>query len=262
MLNRLFLCLFALCISSAFSQESYKVIKVQGSIILDKSQAELMRGTTFAEDDELTFKSTGARAAVINPQQGRFILKSDNSDAVYAKAYLTPAMSNISSRSGAILTINDLKMHFEGNYAIIDKAEIKVSSQNFPMNEKAFFYIQYIYKGEKINKQLEAKGDLMIIEKNELFKIDGKPISADGISQMTLFYYKKETESKSTKINTFNLTFINKKELKEEIKLLLSELKGKKKQEKIDEIIGYIFDMYGKADKKAIEEWANSNFSL
>ncbi len=258
-MKNLFSILFAIIISlNLFAQDNYKVIKVNGSIMVQKSNSELQRGSVFDANDELNFKTSNARAAVINPGKGRFILMPNNSNVAYARANLTPSMNNISSRAGAIINKIDLSNYFSDNYVIIEKSYIKVSSSTFKMDDDNFFYIQYNYKGEDIPKKLKYKNDTIIINKTELFTIDGWPITNPNISKMELMYMSKE-KGGSIYISSFNPIFPDSKELLSEIDLIIETVNNKSKEDKVKEVTGYINEMYGKIDKENVEIWLVEN---
>jgi len=259
-MKTIFLSLLILLFANMYSQESFKVIRVNGTIINEKSNSNLSAGSVFSDNDKLSFGNSNSRAAVIN-SKGRYILAAHNSTNAYAKSFLTPAMSNMSSRSGAIVNKVDLKNHFSGNYLIFKTSEVKISKDNFPMDENHFFYIRYEYKGEKINKKLKKVNDTLVINKSELMTVDNKPIPNPEIKNMKIFYFDKNNSS-SIEIGAFNPVFVNEKELKSEVIILLESLEKKSKQEKIDEVLSYINDFYGKPDKENLTNWLEANFKL
>lgn len=247
----------------AIGQNSdYKVIKVSGTILLQKSNAALQMGTIFGENDELSFQTNNARAAVTNSEKGRFILMPSNANLAYAKANLSPAMSNISSRGGSMLNALDLENHFSGKYAIIDKVDIKINPVLFPMDKNNFFYMRYIYKGDTINKQLSFSNDTLIIKKSELLTVDGQPIPNPDVSTMEILYLQKGTEVKRTHINSFDPIFLDETDLLAEVNILLADIKDKDRETKINEIISYITEMYGKPNKENVVEWLDKNIKL
>jgi hypothetical protein len=246
--------------TNSYTQENFKVIKINGTIVNEQSNSNLVSGSVFNDNDKLKFGNTSSRAAVISPK-GRYILQSNNSDIAYAKSFLTPAMSNMSSRSGAIVNQVDLQNHFSGNYLIFKIDKIKVSKDNFPMDENNFFYIRYDYNGESINKKLSYNDDILIIDQKELIAVDGKPIPNPDIKHMELLYYKK-AEGKSISVGEFKPVFVVDADLKSEINIILSDLKAKTKKEKIDVILSYINDFYGKPNKENLIDWLEANFQL
>ncbi len=243
-----------------FSQ-NYKVIKVDGNILYKKNDNPLQKGNSFSEGEEFLFKTSNSRAAVISPGKGRFILKPDNTNLAYAKANLAPAMSNMSSRAGALVNKVDLENYFKGKYVIIDKVKLKISKTEFPMDDKHFFYISYKYKAENINKKLSSVDDTLIIDRTELLTVDGKPIPNPNITDVTILY-RDANKNISTTISSFNPVFPNVKELKEEVQMILDSFANEKKSQKINEVTSYINDFYGKPDKENLEYWLKSQFKL
>jgi len=255
--------ILASIVNVALSQQ-YRVIRVDGTILLKKTNKPISKGAVISPNEEFIFKSPNARAAVILPGKGRYVLQADNSTDAYTKAKLAPAMSNISSRSGAINNKVALRNYFEGKYVIIDKVKIRIPSE-FPMNDSSFFYISYKYKGETVNKKLSYIDDTLIIDRSELLTIDNKPIPNPYITDMKLIYLTKDREENSIKnifINKFNPVFPKPEELKEEIAIILDSMSDKSREQKINEVFSFINDFYGKPDKKNLEIWLKKEFGL
>ena len=246
--------------TNLFSQ-NYKVIKVDGNILYKKNDNPLQKGNSFSEGEEFLFKTSNSRAAVIRPGKGRFILKPDNSDLAYAKANLAPAMSNMSSRAGALVNKVDLENYFKGKYVIIDKVKLKISKTEFPMDDKHFFYISYKYKGENVPKKLSYVDDTLIIDRKELLTVDGVSIPNPKITDMKIVY-RDATANSNTTISSFNPVFPDVKVLKEEVQMILDSFAEEKKSQKINEVTSYINDFYGKPDKDNLEFWLKSQFKL
>ncbi|MCK4664098.1 MAG: hypothetical protein KAT68_14615 [Bacteroidales bacterium] len=254
----LLLSIIFVLIYSLTAQNAYQVIKVTGTIKIVESGVSLSQGISFDDDNNLDFITTNARAAVIHPSKGRFILMPNNSNIAYARANLTPSMSNISSRAGAMISKVDLSNFFSGDYVIIDKSYIKISPNIFIMDNDNFFYIKYTYKDEDIHKKLKYSNDTLIINKSELFTIDGWPITNPNITKMELLYMSKE-KGGSIYINSFNPVFPDSKELLSEIEVILKNFKDKSKEEIINELVNYINEMYGKIDQTNVEKWLIDN---
>jgi len=244
---------------SLFSQENFKVIKVNASILLKEKGISLETGTLFSDKEDLIFRSEDATAAVINSQKGRLILTSKNHDLSTASSNNMPSMYNISSRGGPLLNNNDLKNHFLGKYVVLNSQVIKIDNRAFPMDNNNFFFFRYIYKGEEINKKLGFSADTLIIDKKSLFTVDGNPIpSADNTS--IKLYYRKGDES--ILISDFDLIFPDMLQLKKETEIILSEIKSKPAKEKIGEVGSYINEFYGKVYQDNLLSWLESDFGL
>src|SRR4030042_4669496 len=94
----IFICFFLFAFHPLLSQVNYRVIKVNGNIVYVRTGNSMTQGDVFAENENLSFQSPNSRAAVINPNSGRFILAPDNYDDLSsAKSNFLPAMSNLST---------------------------------------------------------------------------------------------------------------------------------------------------------------------
>ena len=253
-----FLLLLFISIES-FSQNNFKVIKVNGTIVLKTKGTSLETGTEFSEKEDLLFRSEDATAAVINSQKGRMILTNKNHDLSSAKSNYLPSMYNISTRGGALTNLIDLRNHFSGKYVVINRLAIEMDKKNFPMDNEHFFFLRYIYHTEEINKKLSYSGDTLIIEKKSLFTVDGNPIPSPDNTSVKLFYRKG---SESIQVNEFDLIFPDIRQLKNEIKIILSEMKAKTAKEKIEEINAYINESYGKVNRENLVSWLETSFGL
>jgi hypothetical protein len=251
-------CLFVLSLITS-GQEDFKVIKVNGSIMMKTNNVSLQTGTVFSEKETLVFGTDDASAAVINAQKGRMILTSKNHDLSAASSNYLPAMYNISTRGGSLANLIDLQNHFSGKYVVLDRSEIVLDDVSFPMDNENFFFFRYVFKAEEINKKLEYSADTLILDKKSLYTIDGKPIPRPDNTAIKLFY---RTSDKSIQINEFNLIFPDTKKLKEEVKIILDIMKERTPKEQVGEINAYIYDEYGKVYQQNLTSWLNDNFGL
>jgi hypothetical protein len=244
---------------ASFSQSDFRVIKVNGSILLKTKGVSLETGTVFSDKEDLLFRSEDATAAVINSEKGRIVLTSKNHDLASAKPNNMPSIYNISSRGASLLSITDLTNHFSGKYVVLDKQSVEIDNKAYPMNKDSFFFLRYIYKGEEINKKLAFSGDTLIIDKSSLFTVDGNPIpSADNTS--IKLYYRKGAES--VFISQFDLIFPDMKQLEKETKIILDAIKNKPAKEKTGEIESYINEFYGKVYRENLTAWLKNNFGI
>ena len=251
--------LFSLLTTASFSQENFKVIKVNGVIMLKSRGTSLETGTVFSERDDLLFRTDDATAAVINSRRGRLILTSQNHDLSSARSNFLPDMYNIASRGGKLKNIIDLRNHFSDRYVVLERQSIILDQANFPMNDDNFFFLRYEYKGESINKKLKYYGDTLIIDKADLYTVDGNPIPSPDNTAITL-YYKKGSEY--TVINGFELIFPDADQLKKEVRVIIDELKGQSPKEKVTEINAYIGENYGRVYNLNLLWWLGENYDL
>ncbi len=251
---------FAFVINPGKYIDTYKVIKVNGQIVYKKTSKNMAQGDQFTENEELLFKTSDSKAAVISVQKGRFILAPGaDKNKFAAKSNLLPASSNVSSRDGAILNLLDLQNMFTGNLVVLNKTKDYVGKETFPMNEKCFFYLRYKLNGEEINKKLSYEGDKLVFDRNEILTVDGKAVSADKLE--CKLYYLNDLKN-STLINEFVLSLPDNETLKSEIGIILSEVNDKEYGQKIDEVMAYLKDFYGKSKKNNVMDWMKEYMNI
>jgi len=255
----LFLTVLCSVMLTVSAQSTYTVIKVYGGIQYKSSKKPMAQGDVFTPAEPLIFGNTDSKAAVVNKEKGRFMITPPISGKLEAQPNFVPAMSNISTRAGLINNTIELKNHFSGNYLIINKVKIKISPSVYPMNDTSFFYLTYTYKDEKINKKLAFVSDSLIIDRQSLFTIDGRPIPDPDIKEMKLYYL---SGNKSVFISEFYPVFPELSTFKAETVILLNELSGLTYNQKLDEILAYFNEWYGKPNSENVKEWLKTEFNL
>ncbi len=237
-----------------FSADKYKVIKVNGQILFQHTNSQMKSGDFFVAGTPLNFETQQSRAAIVSKAKGRFVL----SPSSKGKVKLLPAANNVSSRAGALINLIDVKNHFSGDYLVIGKMELEIGEEAFPQNESNFFYLTYSHDGETIRKKLNASGNKLILNKDEIFMIDGESIPVKKC-EMTLFYREGKT---SKTISTFSPVFPNLEELKTEVQIIIDEFTDKENEIKIDEITAYLNEFYGKPQTDNLGAWLDAEFGL
>ena len=254
--------LFSLTLSLALCGQDYYVLQVKGIVKKVKTGALIKTKDMVKADDQLTFSSSSDAVAVVSAKSGRFILKpgkstKSNELMSYVKDALSPASTRLSTRSGVLNNILDLRALFSQPILLLPELHYKINGQSFPIAEKTFFYIQYQYKGEPINKQLKINPDsLLIINRSDLFKIDGKPVDESEIKTPVLHYY---SDNGSVLISPLTFTLADLTKVKNEVDVLI-ETRGSSEKDpsKIqNEILDYLSEQYGKVDGDNLNRWLN-----
>jgi hypothetical protein len=259
-MKKIIICLVLLSFFNySFGQNNFKVIKVNGTILLKTNGNSLETGTVFSEKDDLLFRTEDATAAVINSQRGRLILTNKNHDLSTASSNYLPSMYNISSRGGSLVNFIDLQNLFSGKYVVLGRQVIELDKNNFPMDNEHFFFLRYVYKGEEINKKLDFSGDTLIIDRRSLYTVDGNQIPNPDNTSIRLFYYKG---SESIPVSEFDLIFPDITQLKKEIQIILDEIKDKPYKTKIGDVNSYINDFYGKVYRENLISWLEKDLGL
>ncbi len=258
------LLILVLLVQALEAQDYFTVIKVSGNIVIERTGTPLDIGTSFSQDENLLFKVPDSRAAVINPQKGRFIITSQNiAEFKSLKSNYLPSAGKISTRSvGFSSRRDDLRKQIEGNYVILDESRIKVDTDFFPLTDKNYFYITYDFNDKIINRKLAFNEDTILIRKNELLAIDGIVIPDPRIQIMKLVYLEEGQENSSEIICSFLPVFPDLAQLKLEIKVILEQMEMSPYEEKLREISAFIKEFYGNLDEPNLKRWLSENFNL
>ena len=241
-------------------QVTYKVIKVNGSIVYVSSGDAMSQGDVFPENEHLSFRTPASRAAVINPEKGRFILQPDNpEDLANAHTRFLPGMNNISTRSGAFNNVGDLRSRFTDSLILLDQMALTVNPYEFPMDADHFFFLTYAYQGETINKRLGSDGKKLIIDRDSLLMVDGTPIPGPDQPTMTLAYYTPESVKM---ISAFSMFFPDPGSLVREVSIILESLKEEPYATKVGQVSGYLREFYGKPDKSDVMHYLDNKFGI
>ncbi len=246
--------LFLLCFISLKAQD-YRTIRVNGTIVIERNNIPLQTGTTFEEEDDLLFKTPNSIATVINSEKGRFVLRPDDTDLAYARANFTPAMSNISSRSGAFMTALDIKNHISGDYVFFDEMFLIINKDVFPMNEDKFFFLRYNYEGEKVNKMLSFNQDSLFINTSEVFTVDDKKINYELVEEIELWYMERDEGNKITMLSSFNPVVINNEELKNELSIIFDVYADRPEEKRRQEAFSFVQEFYGTSNQENFDNW-------
>ena len=252
------------CYQISYSQDKFTVIKVSGNIVIERTGYSLSIGTSFAQNENLLFKIPESRAAVINPQRGRYLLTSENSNEFRnSKSNFLPSTGKISTRT--IFTGNnagDLKEQFQGSCVILNENRILVDTTVFPLNNRKYFLMTYLYNNNTIIKKLPFKKDTLCINRNELLTLKGKIIPYSQIREMKIIYLEEDVSDASKLMCSFNPVFPDTRTLKDEVKIIIDQMKTRTYKEKFTEISAFITDFYGKVGAENLRIWLKNNLGL
>ncbi len=258
LLLQLILCLSA---QSAFSQTTYFVLNVKGIVKIKKTGKILKINDQLSDKETLSFTSINDVVAVISTKNGRMILKpkqTAKSSELYCvlSEILNPGTGRLSSRSGSITNSIELENFFEkDSLYILGSTKKWISPIAFPMNQENFFFVRYTWKGETINKKLLYYNDSININKEDLYKVDGKNISPDETTNPTLYYKKGASTSQ---ICLFTISFPNESKTKE-IVTAFKQHKTSKGEDFIGELLPLLKDIYGKTEIDNVRWWVRKN---
>jgi hypothetical protein len=141
----------------------------------------------------------------------------------------------------------------EREFVLLDSNWVYFNESLFPLAESRFFYINYTYNGESINKKLPQDGQLVLLVRNDIFSIDEKPIDEDSVTQFGLFYYSAERQT-SEKISSIQFNLETNDKYVDEIALLLEKpgFQNKPEEELERALSNYWQYKYGYIDIRTI----------
>lgn len=241
-----------LFVGATVSAQTYTVIHSIGKILDTKSGKYLTIGVKIDESASLMFETKGARAAVLSASKGRFVIQEQSSattesDIVYTlSSVLSPARGKLSTRAGGINNKLDFEKHFaEGTIAILgSEYKVEISPIAYPMSESQFFYAQYRYNGEVINKKLSNDGKKLVINANKFFSIDDQPINPAEVNDIKLFYYDTNRQE-SILVTSMDFAVVSDDELKSIADQMENDREG---------MLEVINSLYGKCSATTLEE--------
>ncbi len=245
------LCLVAML--TGFSQ-SYTVIQVIGDIEVNGNK--LSRGTKLEADDELVFKSAGAKAAVLSNEKGRYVLQKEqqaasSSDIGYAiSSLISPVRGKMSTRSGMLINKLDFESRFSKPFVWIgEQLSFEVSPASYPIGNDGFFFIRYQYNGETINKKLAGANDKFILNKSEFYSVDNQPIKPNTVTDMSLFYFTVSTK-KAEKLTDITIFPMSMEEFTEVYELMKTDGEALS-DEQVGEVMGSLYGNYSEENLSA-----------
>jgi hypothetical protein len=249
-----------LLISTATLGQDYYVLQVKGKVKSLKTGKEIKTNDVIKADEQLSFSAASDAVAVVSAKAGRFVLKpgkpnKSNEFLAYVKDALSQANNRLSTRAGIFNNVVDFKTYFEKPVYLMPEQSFEVSREAYKISENAFFYINYMYGKEEINKQLDyVNANVIYIKRDDLFKVDKEPINPEEAKNLQLFYYTSAGVTPITSI-TFNVTdpVIVKAELDVLQKALAASGAPSKKVK--DEIIAYLQENYGKVEEANVVKW-------
>jgi hypothetical protein len=253
--------IFLLRVDYIIASEKYTVIKVVGVILMKNTSNPLVAGNQILSSDPIVFKTPDAKASVISSEKGRMVLTAEGvvDKQGLVKSSLIPPMSNIASRNGPILSISDVQSYFSGEYLLLSQAKVMISKSIFPMNDSSFFFIRYLSDGIEINKKLSSKNELLLIDRNELLKVDGRSVSFDEHTKVKVGYF---SGTQSLIINEMVLITPDINTFSNEIDIIIKQNTKKDANLILDDIVAFANEFYGKADREQLKGWLIDNFSL
>lgn len=264
-------CLVALMLACAgeVAGQNFYVIAARGNIKSKKTGKNLRSGDIIPADDILTFRESSDMASLFSEEGARFVVtypgkrfkKKKNQFSV--DEVRQPGGPSEFPVDPPFNTVEDAKLFFSSRPFVFlgPDTRFKVPKKLFPMSRALFFYMNYDYKEDNIDKKIEYKGDTVVMIKRNLFKIDGKEV--DGkFAENFRFYYYNQPKNKHTFLGKMQPNFPVDERLKEETDVVVTRMQQKNATPEaiVKELAGFVIQHYGTAFSNDLAEWIVANY--
>ena len=252
--------------------ETYFVTHVKGNITNKTTNKSLKVGDKIKSTDKIQFNPNTSAAVLMSTQKGRFALGKP-ADAkptaggdflAFVKSTVIPVKSNgyLSTRGNLDDSITDLKGVF-GNENFVfpgNMARLVLSDKIYPMNANKFFIFRYMNESKAVNKKISFIKDTLIINKKDLYVVNGQPVNPEQIENNGLIdlYYYDQASKMSTKVTSFKPIFTDEETVKTEFQNLIKIYKNQKLSSEaiLDNLTEHLQTVYnGKTDKRMLAQW-------
>ena len=267
-LKYILLILFVLNLTFVWGQNLH-VIAVKGNIKSKKLGKNLRPGDIIPSEDIVTFRDKddfltlytvdGVRKFVAYPEK-RFKKKKN---IFNLPEVLKDGQPSIIPVNPELKILEDSRLFFTTRPFLVLGGEMKMSLPKalFPMSKALFFYVNYDFKEDNIDKKIEYKIDSLIIRKRDMFKIDGKEVDSKYAENFKLYYYN-QPKTKHTLIGKWKPMFPIDERLREETDVLLNLLKQKNADDTliVTEMAGFFNQHYGNVESENFKKWIHDNY--
>lgn len=247
-----------MCVFSIFllqmlqAQEYYYIMSIQGQVLSDGRPLNVK--DKIFDNTKITFSSRNDNMLVLHSTKGTLTVKPIQKNDVkselygYVKDNILPVRKPSSTRNPIVFdNAFDFKEYFSlSPFLLLTNNTFYFNTNIFNTNPNSFFYVRYTLNDETINKKLRCIDNKFIINKDELFTVDGKSVDPLLAKGFKLYYFtKSEIDQKSELLSELVFSLPNIEELKDEIELIKLLLVGKNETEVNEEILNFIYAKYG-----------------
>ncbi|MDR1225238.1 MAG: hypothetical protein LBL07_20510 [Tannerella sp.] len=153
---------------------------------------ERFKGDSFLPSEEITWKTPDQVMKAFDTQTNKIrvitasLMKTAGKKTVMD--YLT-GTKRMSVRSGKLLNQVELSSFFNRSIGVLERFAVEAF---LPVDQEHFYYVNYEYEGELVNKKLPVNGQSIVIDRS-IFTIDGVRKEPFNVN-LKLYYYDAATE--------------------------------------------------------------------
>lgn len=247
---------------SRLSSGQFEVLMTKGAIMNGRTGRKLQAKSILDQKDPLRFSGADNRLALIDERKNLFIARPRSNLTQYD---LQPTREKLSTRPGKILNYIGFVKYLEGRDFLVlgGRAGIEVGAEEFPMDQNHFFYLRYRWTGDAnpINKKLSHEGTTLFFDRDEIYRVDDRPIDPARTSNFELYYYDA-VDNTSTLINALTLVFPDETEVRDAVQVLIDHFGTFDREGLYNAIESFLFTEYGVPEKQNLAGWLLRNFGL
>jgi hypothetical protein len=195
----------------SFGQTTYSVTFIEDTVYVNNKILKIH--DSFLSTDEMRFQNNNGVLKVCCSPDGKPVNfwgeNYNNSKAKTPKEHQNYIVSLGTNRSGENIDISGLKNFLSTpKIGILDTLKIPINNSVFEVNENAFFYVRYKYKGKDINKELISFNDTLLIS-NYIFELEKTgPIQPDFLP-ISIYLYNTQNEDSTPLTENFYPIFMD-----------------------------------------------------
>jgi len=243
--------------------DCYLVLFVKGRILKLNSNQPIKKQDLICTEDSIYFEDADASARVFLINKGIFTIKQrsnrNQKNELFGviKKFLSPVIGKLSTRGDGRLFEDE----FGDSYLIINQARIDISFLKYPVSERDFFFIRYIYKDDTISKKLEVQNDSLILDSKIFLPL--VDLSENIFINASLYYYSKN-KGEFNRVHQFNIKLYQQVELQSELEILINELKTHNAESNLikSTVETYLYESYGYVNRYDLNKWLSINFGV
>ncbi len=249
--------------------QDYTVVAVRGSVKSKKTGKPLRPGDIIPPDDIITFKDKADFATLLTKEGALKYFKYPKKRFRKKKAiYDLPLILQDGAQPFVPVTpiVNSVeiaKAFFASSGFLLfgPDSKIRMDKKVWPFSKAYFFYVNYDYKDDNVDKKLDFKGDTLVFVKKNIFKIDGKEVDGKYAENYKLYYYF-QPKNKHTFIGKWKPYFIVDERLKEETDVLVGQLKNLNATDTsiVMGVAGFLATQYGNMIAEDFTQWMKENY--
>jgi hypothetical protein len=259
-------CLLVLFLSLAGESmgQNFYVIAARGNVKSKTKGKNLRSGDIIPLTDEVTFSEASDLLSLMTDEGARFVVaypgkrfKKRKSQFPLQEVKLPGAPATFPV-DPVLASIEDAKLFFSTRPFVFlgPDSRLKVNKKVFPLSRALFFYMNYDFKDDNIDKKIDFKGDTLIMIKRNLFKIDGKEV--DGkFAENFKFYYYNQPKNKHHFLGKMTPYFPVDERLKEETDVIVTRMQQSNATPEaiVNELGGFILQHYGTVISGDFTQW-------